>query len=108
MREDDSVTSFEVTAVELQVTGSALNQISSDSRTALTSLRADVESLLGGSWSGAAASQFRAGWEEWQAAATDALVVLDEMGSLLSANGRDYTSSDTSGGTVLRNSSQGL
>lgn len=108
MREGDAVTSFGVTAVELQVTGSALNQISSDSQTELTSLRADVESLLGGSWSGAAASQFRVGWEEWHAAATDALVVLDEMGQLLSANGRDYTASDESGGTVLRKSSQGV
>lgn len=102
------MTSFEVTAVDLQVTGSALNQISSDSRSALSSLRADVESLLGGSWSGAAASKFGVGWEQWHAAATDALVVLDEMGRLLSANGRDYTASDDFGGTVLRQSSQGL
>lgn len=102
------MTGFQVTSVDLQVTGSVLNQISSDSGTALSGLRADVESLLSGSWSGSAASQFRTGWDEWHAAATDALVVLDEMGDLLSANGRDYTASDNAGGTVLRQSSTGL
>ena len=102
------MSSFEVTAVDLQVTGAALNQISADSRAALGALRADVESLLGGSWNGAAASRFRVGWDEWHAAATDALVVLDEMGRLLSVNGRDYTGSDSSGHAVLDQSAQGL
>lgn len=102
------MTSFEVTAVELQVAGTALNQISVDARAALSGLRADVDSLLGRAWHGAAASRFRIGWDEWHAAATDALVVLDEMGELLSANGRDYTAADGSSQTVLRQSSQGL
>jgi WXG100 family type VII secretion target len=102
------MTSFEVTAVELQVTGSTLNQVSADARTALTELAADVESLLGGSWSGSAAAQFRVGWSEWHAAATDALAVLDEMGNLLSANGRDYTASDVSGSGQLSQSGEGV
>lgn len=99
---------FEVTAVELQLTGSALHELSTDTRASLSVLRADVESLLGGSWLGGAASGFRSGWDEWHAAAVDALGVLDEMGNLLHRCGRDYTASDDSGGLDLRRAAQGL
>lgn len=88
------MSAFDTDPVELQLTGARLRHISADAHEALAPLRADVASLLGGAWSGGAASRFAAGWEQWHAAAVDALRVLAELGEAVSHSGRSYQDSD--------------
>ncbi len=84
------MTGFDTSSVELQVTGSGLREISLDGHEALGVLTGDVESLLGGAWTGAAAAQFRVGWDEWRAATVRVLQVLDALGEELGIAGREY------------------
>lgn len=99
---------FAVVAAELQATGTGLRQVSEDASTDLARLSANVDSLLGGNWTGVAASAFRQGWTSWHRAATDAVGVLAEMGDLLVLSGRDYQRSDDAAAGGLASAGTGL
>lgn len=61
----------------------------------------EVDDLLDGGWSGAAASAYAAGWADWKAAAARVLAGLDAMGQLLDAAHADLARSDGSAGDAL-------
>jgi WXG100 family type VII secretion target len=61
----------------------------------------EVDGLLDGGWSGAAASAYAAGWDDWKQAAERVLAGLDTMGRLLEAAHADLARSDESSGGSL-------
>ena len=56
----------------------------------------EVDGLLDGGWSGAAATAYAAGWDDWRQAAARVLAGLDTMGRLLEAAHADLARSDVS------------
>ena len=54
----------------------------------------EVDSLLSGGWTGAAAESFADGWADWRSAADDVLDGLVAMGRLLDAVHADLTDRD--------------
>ena len=54
----------------------------------------EVDALLDGAWTGAAASAYAEGWEHWKDAAARVLAGLDTMRRLLEAAHADLTQSD--------------
>jgi WXG100 family type VII secretion target len=61
----------------------------------------EVDGLLDGGWSGAAATAYAAGWDDWKRAAARVLAGLDTMGRLLETAHLDLTRSDESSGGSL-------
>lgn len=98
---------FDVTAVELQVAGRALETIAAEGYDDLARLSSRVEHFVGAGWQGTAASSFAGAYAEWSAGATDGLQALTLMGEALGASGRAYTASDAGGAAGLRESGGG-
>ncbi len=63
-------------------------------RAASRDIDREVDSLLSGGWTGAAAESFAGGWAEWRSAAGDVLDGLVAMGQLLGAVHSDLTDRD--------------
>ncbi len=63
-------------------------------RAACRDIDREVDSLLSGGWTGAAAESFAGGWAEWRSAAGDVLDGLVVMGQLLDAVHADLTDRD--------------
>jgi WXG100 family type VII secretion target len=61
----------------------------------------EVDGLLDGGWSGAAATAYDDGWDDWKQAAARVLAGLDTMGRLLEVAHHDLTRSDESSGGSL-------
>lgn len=61
----------------------------------------EVDGLLDGGWSGAAASAYAEGWADWKRAADTVLHGLAAMGGLLDAAHADLTRGDVSSGDSL-------
>jgi WXG100 family type VII secretion target len=63
-------------------------------RAASRDLDREVDSLMSGGWTGAAAESFAGGWAEWRSAAGGVLDGLVAMGQLLEAVHADLTDRD--------------
>ena len=61
----------------------------------------EVDGLLDGGWSGAAATAYADGWDDWKQAAARVLAGLDTMGQLLEAAHVDLARSDVSSGDSI-------
>ena len=61
----------------------------------------EVDGLLDGGWSGAAATAYADGWDDWKQAAARVLAGLDTMGALLKAAHADLARSDVSSGASI-------
>ncbi|WP_082393031.1 WXG100 family type VII secretion target [Nocardia arizonensis] len=68
---------------------------------------ADVQGLMT-SWKGTAANAYAAGWEETRDGALQVLEALNTMAELLGVAAVEYTSTDTTNTTALRQSSLDL
>lgn len=84
------MTGFDVTAAELGQTAAVLSELSSEIQSAVGSLHAEVEGVLGSGWRGGAARGFAAGWQQWRQGAEDVLAGLAGMAQLLDATGTGY------------------
>jgi WXG100 family type VII secretion target len=60
-----------------------------------------VDALLDGAWTGAAAASYAEGWDRWKDAAARVLAGLDTMGRLLDGAHADLTRSDLSSDQAL-------
>ncbi len=58
------MTGFEVTSADLHSAQTFVSELAADVSAELTSVSAEVESLLATGWTGAAANGFSAGWTE--------------------------------------------
>lgn len=85
---------FEVTTSELNAAQAYVSGVASEVRTGLSSLASDVEELLGGGWTGAAATAFAAGWQDWRTGSDDVLDALGRMAQLLAITARTYDGTD--------------
>ena len=83
--------------VDHQAFRSAIGDVSAGAdalRAASRDIDREVDSLLSGGWTGAAAESFAGGWAEWRSAAGGVLDGLVAMGQLLDAVHADLTDRD--------------
>lgn len=85
---------FEVTESELSAAQAQARDIAAELRSGQHQLAAVVSDLLGGAWSGTAASAFAAGWDEWLAGAGEVLDGLARTAVLLGATNTNYREGD--------------
>jgi WXG100 family type VII secretion target len=89
-RKEDAVTGLRVTPVQLQSLGAVTTRVSGDVRGQHQQLRGQLGPLFGADWSGAAAAQFAALYERFDAHARGLSDALDGIGSLLRHAGYAY------------------
>ena len=78
----------------MQATRAFVDGVAKDVIDEVASLGMSVEHLLGGGWSGQAATDFTTGWTEWRQGAREVCTALDTMAVLLGMAGRDFADSD--------------
>jgi WXG100 family type VII secretion target len=88
------VPGFEVSPAELRSARTFVDQVAHDVLAEVSSVRREVDDLLGSGWTGRSASTFADGWGAWQGGARDTLRALDTMAELLGLAGRDFADSD--------------
>ena len=91
---------FDIAPSALATASGEVDRVHGELAAALGDVRAEVTSLVGDGWRGAAATAFGAGYDEWQRGATQVLAALLDTGSALSVSraayvGADDASSDT-------------
>jgi WXG100 family type VII secretion target len=93
---------------ELQVTPEAITHAATELRTIAEELRAgmaslddEVNTVVGGSWSGAASSAFGSVWREWHEGAAHIVEGLTMMSGLLDEAAPKYIGSDGAGASAI-------
>lgn len=81
---------FRVTPVQLESLGATVGRVSADVRAEHQSLRGQLSPLFGADWSGAAAAQFTALYEQFDLHARGMSDALDGIGQLLARAGVAY------------------
>jgi WXG100 family type VII secretion target len=84
------MSSLKVTPAQLESLGATVHRTSNDVRGQNQSLRASLSPLFGADWSGAAAAQFTALYEDFDAHAKGLSDALDGIGRLLARAGSSY------------------
>lgn len=83
-------TGFKVTPQQLDALGGTCNRTATDVRSQHATLRAQLTPLFGADWSGAAAAQFTALYEQFNRNAQGLSEALDGIGQLLTHAGQSY------------------
>ncbi|MGI9092894.1 MAG: WXG100 family type VII secretion target [Mycobacteriales bacterium] len=86
--------SFNATPAQLHARGSAIAGIGDELHPELARLTGKVEGLLGGGWTGGAASGFGQGWVQWHQGAVEAMAALTELARRLGVSGQKYQATD--------------
>lgn len=94
-------TGFDLAPEALTVAASDVDRVHGALVTAVADVRADVTSLVGASWRGAAAAAFRDGYDEWERGARQVLDALVATGSALDVTRTSYLAVDDSAADVL-------
>jgi WXG100 family type VII secretion target len=81
---------LKVSPQQLTTLGGTCNRTSTDVRGQHSALKAQLTPLFGADWSGAAASQFAALYEQFNKNAQGLAAALDGIGKLLSQAGHSY------------------
>jgi WXG100 family type VII secretion target len=84
------VSSLKVTPVQLEALGGATHRVCADVRGSHQHLKAQLAPLFGADWSGAAAAQFAALYENFDQHARGLCDALDGIGALLVRAGASY------------------
>jgi WXG100 family type VII secretion target len=84
------MTSLKVTPAQLQALGGATTRVSADVRAQHAQLRGQLSPLFGADWSGAAAAQFTALYQQLDTHARGLSDALDGIGALLGRAGAAY------------------
>ncbi len=94
-------TGFELAPEALTVAAADVDRVHGALTAALGDVSAEVTSLVGSSWRGAAASAFQDGYDEWERGARQVLEALVATGSALDATRADYLGVDDAAADVL-------
>ncbi|MEV0075925.1 WXG100 family type VII secretion target [Nocardia neocaledoniensis] len=86
---------------EVQAVGRYVFGIAESIRTALDSAGGEVDALINGGWTGDAASQFSAGWEETRTGGTQICAALTAMAEKLGITAETYRAQDSATEQVL-------
>lgn len=81
---------FKVTPAQLEALGGSVGRVSTEVRGQHQSLRGQLSPLFGADWSGAAAAQFTALYDQFDLHARGMSDALDGIGQLLSRAGLTY------------------
>jgi WXG100 family type VII secretion target len=81
---------FKVTPAQLEALGGSVGRVSGEVRAQHQSLRGQLSPLFGADWSGAAAAQFTALYEQFDLHARGMSDALDGIGQLLARAGLSY------------------
>ena len=81
---------YQVTFPEVGSASAALAGLARQLREELRRLSSAVDAVLGVGWRGRAAGAFELDWRAWHAAATDVVLLLDELALTLGAGGDAY------------------
>lgn len=71
-----------------------IDAIGEDVRVGVDALVSQVENLLGGQWSGTAATSFQGPWNDWVAGGRDILHALDATAALLGRAAAEYAAQE--------------
>lgn len=85
---------LKVTPGQLETLGGTVARVSADVRGQHQTLRGQLSPLFGADWSGAAASQFTALYEQFDAHAKGMSDALDGIGQLLARAGANYAQAE--------------
>jgi WXG100 family type VII secretion target len=83
-------TGLKVTPQQLDALGGTCNRTATDVRSQHATLRSQLTPLFGADWSGAAAAQFTALYEQFNSNALGLTEALDGIGRLLAQAGQSY------------------
>ncbi|MGI8667628.1 MAG: WXG100 family type VII secretion target [Jatrophihabitans sp.] len=92
---------FEVTESELSAAQAQARDVAAELRSGQHQLAAVVTDLLGGAWSGTAASAFASGWDEWLAGSGEVLDGLARTSVLLGATKTNYREGDELSASII-------
>jgi WXG100 family type VII secretion target len=95
------VSGFEVTESELSAAQARARDVAAELRSGQQQLAAVMSDLLGGAWSGTAASAFASGWDEWLAGASEVLNGLARTAVLLGATKTNYYEGDGLSASII-------
>jgi len=84
------MSSLKVTPAQLEALGTTVQRTSTDMRSQNHALKGQLSPLFGADWSGAAAGQFTALYEDFDAHAKGLSDALDGIGQLLTRAGASY------------------
>jgi WXG100 family type VII secretion target len=90
-----------VTPAALIHAAAELRSIAEEIRVGISSLDDEVNTVVGGSWSGAASSAFGSVWREWHEGAALVMEGLTTMSGLLDEAAPTYSSSDGAGAAAI-------
>jgi WXG100 family type VII secretion target len=92
---------FYAVSDELRLVQSAISDAAADLGIGVSRAAGEVESLLGGGWSGTAASAFAAAWEQWRDGAAQLADALARCGSALAESAAGYDRADGESSAAL-------
>ena len=84
------MTGLKVSPLQLSTLGGSCSRTATDIRGQQVSLRTQLTPLFGADWSGAAASQFAALYEQFNKNAEGMTAALEGIGALLNSAGQSY------------------
>jgi WXG100 family type VII secretion target len=101
-REGAPVSSLKVTPAQLEALGGTTHRVSADVRAEHHSLKTQLSPLFGAEWSGAAAAQFAALYENFDQHAKGLCDALDGIGALLVRAGSAYAETEQAVAATFR------
>jgi WXG100 family type VII secretion target len=90
LKEEFDMTNLKVTPAQLEALGATTTRVSGDVRAQHQQLRGQLTPLFGADWSGAAAAQFTALYQQFDVHARGLSDALDGIGTLLRQAGTAY------------------
>jgi WXG100 family type VII secretion target len=95
------VSRVQVATSELVAVSTELEMLAQTLRSGLGTLDSDISDLLGGGWSGQAATAYTGVWQEWHQGAAQVVEGLSRMSSLLQDAADRYASTDAASGDEI-------
>jgi len=92
------VSRVQVATSELIAVSTELEMLAQTLRSGLGTLDSDISDLLGGGWSGQAATAYTGVWQEWHQGAAQVVEGLGRMSGLLQEAAERYGATDTESG----------
>lgn len=99
---------FDTQVPRMRSGAQACAQTADEIEQARSSFEGQAASVVGGSWRGPAAEDFRRGLEQWDQGAREVIHSLRTLGELVENAARGYAATDTSSASGLRESGSGL
>ena len=96
------MTGFDVELAALPAAKAETDRVHGQLQNALGDVTGKVTSLLGGGWSGPAATSYSTAFDEWRDGARDVLDALAAMSALLQVTEQEYAATDAGSADLMQ------